>query len=92
VELPLNPALGAKLFGVEPFPPPEAHRTKHPNDQFGFVGDFQGMFDAGLCEVIEYLWPETLRGLIADLAKVSNVDICVDGAQKLDEFARAMRG
>ena len=69
----LNPELGARLFGVEPFPPPEAHRTKHPNYQIGFVGDLQGMFDGGLCiEVIEHLWPETLRALIADLAKVSN--------------------
>jgi len=69
----LNPALAERLIGVEPFPPPEAHRTKHPNYQIGFVSDLQGTFDGGLCvEVIEHLWPDTLRALIADLAKVSN--------------------
>jgi hypothetical protein len=61
------------MFGIEPFPPPTEWRGNHPNYKVGYVSDLEGTFDAGVCiEVIEHLWPETLRKLVADLAEKSS--------------------
>jgi hypothetical protein len=60
------------FHAVEAFPPPPPHRTTHPNFIEGMVGDLTGPFDAGVCiEVIEHLVPDILRGIAADLARIS---------------------
>lgn len=65
----LLPSLSDRFHGIELFPPPEAHRSRHPNYKIGTLGDLDDSFDAGVCiEVIEHLTPATLRALGSQLA------------------------
>jgi hypothetical protein len=65
----LLPGLRDRFHGIELFPPPPEHRSRHPNYHLGTLGDLDGPFDAGVCiEVIEHLTPATLRTLAAQLA------------------------
>jgi len=69
----LLPELRHCFYGSEPFPPPPAWRTTHENYRVGQIVDLDLRFDGGVCiEVIEHLFPETLRGLLKQLAKRSN--------------------
>ena len=69
----LNPEFGARMVGIEPFPPPKEFCSTHPNFKVGYISDLSEKFDAGVCiEVIEHLWPSTLRELLIALATVSN--------------------
>ena len=69
----LNGTVGSRMVGVEPFPPPPAWRSSHPNYLIGYARDVQEKMDAGVCiEVIEHLWPDTLESLVSDLAAISN--------------------
>jgi hypothetical protein len=68
----LNPALAEQMIGIEPYPPPPEWRSQHPNFRIGHISDLDGVFEAGVCiEVIEHLWPDALRSMLAELAKVS---------------------
>ena len=65
----LLPSLSSIFHGVELFPPPEQHRSCHPNYHLGQLGDLEDKFDAGVCiEVIEHLTPATLHKLVGQLA------------------------
>jgi len=65
----LLPNLQDRFHGIELFPPPPEHRSRHPNYHIGTLGDLTGTFDAGVCiEVIEHLTPGTLRALGSQLA------------------------
>jgi hypothetical protein len=65
----LLPGLRDRFHGVELFPPPVEHRSRHPNYHIGTLGDLDETFDAGVCiEVIEHLTPGTLRKLGSQLA------------------------
>jgi hypothetical protein len=65
----LLPSLADRFHGIELFPPPEEHRSLHPNYHIGTLGDLNDTFDAGVCiEVIEHLTPDTLRALGRQLA------------------------
>lgn len=69
----LLPEIQGVFHGNEPFPPPENFRSRHPNYKVGWISDLTCHFDAGVCiEVIEHLFPDTLRGMIAQLALKSN--------------------
>ncbi len=68
----LLPGFGAGLRAIEPFPPPEAYRTRHPGYQVGFLSDVEGLFDAGTCiEVIEHIPPAVLWEVVRDLGRVA---------------------
>ena len=68
----LLPGLRDRFHGIELFPPPAAHRSRHPNYHIGTLGDMDETFDAGVCiEVIEHLTPATLRTLGSQLASRS---------------------
>ena len=65
----LLPGLSEKFHGIELFPPPPEHRSRHPNYHIGSLTDLDVTFDAGVCiEVIEHLTPATLRTLGSQLA------------------------
>jgi hypothetical protein len=69
----LLPERSSLFYGIEPFPPPEAFRSRHPNYKIGTIDDLDGAFDAGVCiEVIEHLFPDQLRKMLASLAAHSN--------------------
>lgn len=68
----LLPSFGTQMRAIEPFPPPEPFRTRHPGYQIGFLHEIDGAFDAGTCiEVIEHIAPEALWGMVRDLARVA---------------------
>jgi SAM-dependent methyltransferase len=61
------------FYGVELFPPDEAHRTKSKNYFIGDIGDLKDKFDCGICiEVIEHVTPFMLNDILEKLARVSN--------------------
>jgi hypothetical protein len=65
----LLPEMSDVLHVIEPFPPPPAFRSQHPNYKVGFIEDVEGQFDGGTCiEVIEHLFPETLKSLVRALS------------------------
>jgi hypothetical protein len=67
------PSSAGVFHGVEKFPPPPDYRSKSANYLMGAVADFPHKVDCGLCvEVIEHLTPEILKGLLQELASVSN--------------------
>jgi hypothetical protein len=69
----LLPEVIERFHAVEPYPPPQPHRTTNANYVMGALGEIPRIFDAGVCiEVIEHLAPSTLRGLVAQLADVSH--------------------
>ena len=69
----LLPEIQDVFHGNEPFPPPASFRSAHPNYKVGYISDLEGRFDAGVCiEVIEHLFPATLREMLAQLATKSN--------------------
>jgi SAM-dependent methyltransferase len=69
----LLPDHAALFYGVELFPPDEAHRTKSKNYIVGDLGDLKDKFDCGICvEVVEHLTPTMLDGIFKKLASVSN--------------------
>jgi hypothetical protein len=68
----LMPEQAGIFHAIEPFPPPEEWRSRHPNYRVGFIRDLDGLFDAGTCiEVIEHLPPDILRSMLQELAAVS---------------------
>jgi hypothetical protein len=68
----IMPKYSDTFHGIELFPPPEKHQSKHKNYKIGSLGSLDIKFDAGCCiEVIEHLPPETLRKLINDMALTS---------------------
>ena len=71
----LLPEIAGTFHGIEPFPPPEEHRARHPNYRVGHLSDLEGRFDGGTCiEVIEHLPPVILEAMLRDLAAVSEPD------------------
>lgn len=65
----LLPEMSEVFHVIEPFPPPPAFRSQHPNYKVGFIEDVEGQFDGGTCiEVIEHLFPETLKSLVRALS------------------------
>lgn len=68
----LMPGFGAGMRAIEPFPPPERFRSRHPGYQVGFLPEVEGQFDAGTCiEVIEHIPPDILWGVVRDLGRVA---------------------
>jgi 2-polyprenyl-3-methyl-5-hydroxy-6-metoxy-1,4-benzoquinol methylase len=68
----LMPEISGTFWGIEPFPPPPAHRARHPQYRIGYLRDLEGRFDGGTCiEVIEHLPPPVLVSMLADLATIS---------------------
>lgn len=68
----LMPGFGAGMRAIEPFPPPERFRSRHPGYQRGFLSEVEGQFDAGTCiEVIEHIPPDILWGVVQDLGRVA---------------------
>lgn len=68
----LLPEIADTFWGIEPFPPPDRYRTRHPQYRVGFLRDLDGRFDGGTCiEVIEHLPPEVLKTMVRELAAVS---------------------
>jgi hypothetical protein len=68
----LMPGFGATMRAIEPFPPPERFRSRHPGYQIGFLADVEGVFDAGTCiEVIEHIPPAVMWDVVRDLGRVA---------------------
>jgi len=68
----LLPEAIGRFHAIELYPPPQEHRTRHPNYIVGSLDNLSITFDAGVCiEVIEHLTPMTLRALVAQLARRS---------------------
>ncbi len=68
----LLPEIANTFWGVEPFPPPPAFRSQHPQYCVGFLSSLSGCFDGGVCiEVIEHLPPPVLEKLVGELARLS---------------------
>jgi len=71
------PSHSGRFYGVELFPPPVEHRTKHQNYMVGSLKDVPFSFDSGLCmEVIEHLSPRMLRSLLEEIAHKSRRGAC----------------
>jgi hypothetical protein len=69
----LLPEIADVFYGNEPFPPPPPYRSKHKNYYVGYIEEIDRKFDGGVCiEVIEHLFPDTLRALLSRLASRSN--------------------
>jgi hypothetical protein len=69
----LLPEIAHTFHGIEPYPPPEEFRSKHPRYQVGTIDDLETKFDAGVCiEVIEHVFPDALRSIVKALAARSN--------------------
>nr|WP_245204197.1 methyltransferase domain-containing protein [Ammoniphilus resinae] len=62
-----------KFYGIEKFPPKEQYYSQSKNYIIGDLCNLEIKFDAGMCiEVAEHLTPKMLKGLIKDLANISN--------------------
>ncbi len=68
----LLPEIANTFWGIEPFPPPRAFQSKHPQYCTGYLSSLSGRFDGGICiEVIEHLPPQVLERLVGELASLS---------------------
>jgi hypothetical protein len=68
----LLPEIADTFWGIEPFPPPPAFQSRHPQYCIGFLSSLTGCFDGGVCiEVIEHLPPPVLKKLVDELARLS---------------------
>jgi 2-polyprenyl-3-methyl-5-hydroxy-6-metoxy-1,4-benzoquinol methylase len=84
------PHIADRFHGVELFPPPDEHRSRHPNYRIGRVRDYtDGFFDGGMCmEVFEHLTPAMLATLLSEVAAVSRDKACFLVNTGLAQFAR----
>jgi SAM-dependent methyltransferase len=83
------PSRASRFYGVELFPPPIQHRTKHQNYLVGDLRDVSCSFDSGLCmEVAEHLTPLMLRTLLEDIVAKSNPGGCFMFNTGLSEYVQ----
>jgi hypothetical protein len=81
------PSRSARFYGIELFPPPLEHRTRHKNYIVGGLRDLPFSVDSGLCmEVAEHLTPFMLRTLLEDLVRKSNPGGCFIFNTGLSEY------